>query len=233
MVRCGWFLSILVTVATCVGFTGKADACSCRVGPRKNAFETSAAVFEGQVTAIALKPKPSGFPGEIASVSLTVIQAWKGIRTQQVTVLTPASASECGVSFQLGKNYLIYAAASEGSELIVSACSRTREISKAETDIQAMGKGSVPADPKRTREISKAETDIQATGKGSVPADPKRTSEEKVVVSEPRASPPKPAGSAGCQVGAPGGLLPPAISAMWLGVCLFFWHFLRKRGAAL
>lgn len=209
MMRFDWFLYVLVVSATCVGFTAKAYACSCLVGTREKEFEVAAAVFEGQVTSVAPRPEVRGSSGKITEATLKVVQAWKGIQTQQTTVLTPASASECGMSFEVGKSYLIYAKALEGSNLGVTTCSRTRKISEAQGDIRAMGMGSVPVDPKLTPSEKKAY---------ATPASPR----------------PRPTtGCAGCQVGVPGGSLPPLAGFAWMVAGVFFWCFVRRSGTAV
>lgn len=199
------FLCAFVVLATCVGFTEKAYACSCLVGTREKEFEGAAAVFEGQVTLVVTRPEVSGSSAKITEATLKVVQAWKGVKTQKTTLLTPASASECGFPFEVGKSYLIYAKALEGSNLGVTTCSRSREISDAQSDIRAMGMGSVPVDPKLT------------------------PSEKKAFV--PPASPrPRPTGCAGCQVGVPGGSLPPFALFAWMVAGVFPWYFMRRSG---
>jgi hypothetical protein len=204
MMRVSWFANGALIMAAGVGFHAKAYACSCQIAPREKDFEASAAVFEGQVTAITSNKEASGRPGEIARVRLNVIQSWKGLQTEQVTVLTPASASECGYSFQMGKSYLIYAAATKGEEFAVSSCSRTRDIADAQDDIRAMGTGVVTVDPKLTPE-------------------------EKKAYSTPVSSRQKPAGCASCQVGAGGGSYPRTIFVIWLAAGVSGGRFLRRR----
>jgi hypothetical protein len=203
-VRVDWFVYLLIGLAVGFGFTGKAYACSCQEGPRDKDFEASAAVFEGQVIALDPGVNAVGHPGQIRRVDLKVVRTWKGANTEQVAVFTPISGSECGYAFQVGKSYLIYAIEVKESQLAVSACGRTREISKAGSDIDAMGMGSVPV---------KAEL----------------TAAEKKSYNDPALRRPiRQAGCAGCEIGSTSYAFPRTGSLGWLALSFLFCYWWRR-----
>ena len=73
-----------------------------------------------------------------------VSTVWKGQVTQTFTITTPGSSASCGITFEQGKQYVVYGRAFEG---VVSAilCSRTRLAADASEDLAALGAGQQPA----------------------------------------------------------------------------------------
>jgi hypothetical protein len=73
---------------------------------------------------------------------------WKGDLSSEVVIVTDRtrasdgteSISDCGLGFEVGKRYLVYAFGEE-KELGSSACTRTRRWSRAKDDLRYLGKG--------------------------------------------------------------------------------------------
>jgi hypothetical protein len=123
-----------------------AAACSCvQPPPPKEAMATSAAVFEGTVTAVR---EAQGHEIMTFEVELRVGRRFKGAEADTVTVLTNESSAACGFHFEVGGTYLVYAGENEG-QLLVSLCSRTARIEDAAADLAALG-GDAPPDPGST-----------------------------------------------------------------------------------
>jgi hypothetical protein len=121
-------------------------ACSCRPnGPPREELETAVAVFSGKVTKIENPNKgPVRSSADPVYVSLQVSRVWKGSIATTVMVQTAASGASCGYdSFSVGNEFLVYAHGSD-TKLAVSLCSRTRFLSQAAEDLQALGAGAVP-----------------------------------------------------------------------------------------
>lgn len=109
-------------------------ACSCASQSQKNAFIGSDAVFEGQVVKKELRD-------EIWHVTLRVMNAWKGVKSNLVTVDTAQYGSLCGYGFGVGRVYLVYAfrRVRKGGQLWTTICSRTCPIARANADLKALG----------------------------------------------------------------------------------------------
>jgi len=116
-----------------------ASACSCAMalGPLDKAAAATV-VFRGWVSGIA-----DAGDGASERVSFAVSRRWKGPATR--AVLTAQQGSACGVSFQHGGEYLIYAApppgAAGGAAVQTNLCLGGGPISAAATDLRALGRG--------------------------------------------------------------------------------------------
>jgi hypothetical protein len=113
-------------------------ACSCVQAPPETAFAEHDAVFEGRVAQLSTQ-------GDALVATFEVVQHWKGIEHESAIVRTPSSSAACGVSFEVGTSWLVYADR-EGGLLTTGLCSRTRRIEDAEEDVAALGAGVVPID---------------------------------------------------------------------------------------
>lgn len=109
------------------------EACSCNTpGDPIQAADASSAVFVGKVVML-----DRGKDNLIAT--LQVNKRWKGDLDPQLTVYTPLSEASCGFTFEKGKDYLVYATKKDGV-LQVSFCSRTKLLSEAKADLDALNK---------------------------------------------------------------------------------------------
>lgn len=114
-------------------FAEIANACSCLPPPPpRTALEQSSAVFSGKV--ISLEPKPG-----LVRVTFEVYDRWKGISRAKIAVTTPEHSAACGINFEIGKEYLVYAAVNALRQLSADSCSRTNLLSEAGEDLQALG----------------------------------------------------------------------------------------------
>jgi hypothetical protein len=93
-----------------------ADACSCAgPGPPCEAAWQVSAVFLGRVVSIEPSGQAeSGYGGR--RVEFTVLEAYRGIQSVQVRVLTGFGQGDCGYPFKVGEAYVVEAeqAVSEG-----------------------------------------------------------------------------------------------------------------------
>ena len=152
-----WLSSLALILALCLPRT--ADACSCVLVTADDAFAQHAAVFEGRVVEVRRPDDPSG---ALIAV-LDVVQQWKGISAERVEVSTPSQSSLCGIEFEPGTSWLVYADGQEGG-WSTDLCARTRLMSEADEDLAAFGAGVVPVEiteedevePQPTREAPPA-----------------------------------------------------------------------------
>jgi hypothetical protein len=93
-----------------------AYACSCLAQPEKTEIPRdwlknfNGAVFEGRVAKIERAAKSQ----YLLKVTFTVERYWKGVKTKQAFVYTASQSAMCGVPFERGRKYLVFAEASEG-----------------------------------------------------------------------------------------------------------------------
>ncbi len=114
-----------------LGFTPTVRACVCGMSSVEGVFAESEAVFVGRVVkitavkqaSVGLLVKDSGTLEllktsrweksvyKARSVTLEVVEAFKGVTTQTIDVLTSVynGGGTCGVNFRLGESYLVYA----------------------------------------------------------------------------------------------------------------------------
>jgi hypothetical protein len=75
--------------------------------------------------------RTQGFEFEFA-----VDQMWRGTPARTASVLTGRGGGDCGVPFERGKSYLVYANCDERGDCFTNICSRTRPTERAAEDLQ-------------------------------------------------------------------------------------------------
>ncbi len=113
-----------------------AFACSCsEPNPVSEDLKRSDAVFMGEV--LHVRTEQTG-----SAVEFKVDRAWKGVSTENITVVTADSGASCGYNFEEGKEYLVYGLGKDPTS--VSLCSRTTLVKEAYADLSALGSGYTP-----------------------------------------------------------------------------------------
>lgn len=116
----------------------RADACSCMRPPAPlTALEQATAVFAGKVTSINQTEAYN------LQITFQVSQTWKGEAEKTLVVDTPLNSAMCGIYFEIGEKYLVYAYGDE-NQLSTNLCSRTKLTSQAEEDLLMLGGGQLP-----------------------------------------------------------------------------------------
>ncbi len=161
-----WVLGAFLVLALPWAAVSQAHACKCAPPPPViDAFHAAAGVFEARVLAITAQPADAGQASITYAVRVGVVRSWKGVETEEVTVLTPIEGPACGYAFALDQSYLVYASEEDG-KLRVDSCSRTRPIAEAGNDLSALGMGVVPVSPHKPDAGTPARTDA---AKGTLP----------------------------------------------------------------
>lgn len=90
---------------------GAAYACSCSgPGAPEKELRRSDAVFSGTVTSSdAQRTAPVGGPPSLGEVVFEVEDSWKGASGESVVVYGQGDEAMCGLDFEEGKTYLVYA----------------------------------------------------------------------------------------------------------------------------
>ncbi len=167
----------------------RADACSCREPPPPtDALTKSSAVFEGKIVRVDRGSDES-------TAHIEVLRTWKGAATTPIRVSSAGTDSLCGVEFQTGKKYLIYATGGPDS-LSTHLCSRTRLSESAGGDFAALGPS----------------TAAKPSGK-PLPPPPQRKSGEPKPEPEPEPEPPLEGPGPAPEVSPPPVATPPAPAA--------------------
>lgn len=123
-------------------------ACSCAPPPSvQEELKRSHEVFVGQV----LEVKQQKHGRYVTNAALfEVNQVWKGKPETQKIIYTGTGGGDCGIYFEKGKSYLVYAHPSSmygGKELMISImCDRTTALDKAQADLDILGQGEKPTE---------------------------------------------------------------------------------------
>lgn len=97
-----------------LGSAAPAFACSCvEFAPAKQ-FENATAVFVGTVKSISVD-------GGRKSVDFDVIESRKGSIAETITVATGLGDADCGVNFETGREYIVYAYGAGGADQVIYA----------------------------------------------------------------------------------------------------------------
>lgn len=151
MPKFGKNLILIIIVILIISQPSEVFACSCvRDIPQEESFNNSKAVFSGRVLLIdeknSLSDKIIGFFAPSFSyhreVKIQVLDSWKGINSDVVTVSTGRGDGDCGFDFRENEEYLIYAYdASENfkTELGTNICNRTQTLFAAWKEVLLLG----------------------------------------------------------------------------------------------
>ena len=117
----------------------RAWACSCvPPDPPPIAFANMEAVFVGNVTQISDPSWPGGLvsSADPVRVVLQVNDSWKGVTTATVLVETAVSGASCGYTFDVGKQYVVYAYDHDNNGVwATNMCTRTNDVANAAADL--------------------------------------------------------------------------------------------------
>lgn len=141
-------------------------ACSCAEFTTLEAKDHADEVFRGTVTDIKQPWMPNSM---LARVTMQVDEVWKGEAEQVVLVYSSLFDASCGVEFEVGKTFLVFANYSDGV-LKTSMCSRTEEVTYAGQELRDLGPGLIES--KQIELKKSAEAGQQAAAE-------KRTAAEK------------------------------------------------------
>ena len=94
----------------------------------KTEMEKSDAVFVGSVKDIQKDTMTH-------KISFNVSSSYKGTQEDALSISTNSESAACGVSFEKGKEYLVYASKNENGSLSTNLCTRTALASTRSDDI--------------------------------------------------------------------------------------------------
>lgn len=136
-----WNVVLLVCAITFVG-AQSAQACSCiEPPPPREALAASDMVFYGQV--IKTRRDANDINEGSLFATFRVRQIWKGELEPEIVIETAPNSAMCGVGFEKGDQYLVYASMQEG-RLHTHLCTRTRQAVSTDEELVTLGKAEEP-----------------------------------------------------------------------------------------
>ena len=101
------------------------------------ALEQSAAVFIGRVVSVEKRGSSNKFQFKVST-------KWKGVEGNTASIVSNESSEACGIKFDSNRDYLVYAFKNKGdNQLRTNLCTRTKRISDASADLNALGKPTI------------------------------------------------------------------------------------------
>ena len=140
----------LVANLLLVGGPGASEAyaCTCALVSTERQIKMSDAVFSGEVVSIEPGERATDVsPPSLGRVTFEVEESWKGTLEESVDVYGHGPGASCGIKFDEGKSYLVYARRSGGGgSLQTGLCDSTKPLEQADDDLQLLGSsaGSLP-----------------------------------------------------------------------------------------
>jgi hypothetical protein len=127
---------------------GSAHACSCAGGVSlERQIRSSDAVFSGEVESIEPGELAPGGGPPLGRVTFDAKEVWKGAQEGSVVVYGYGDEVTCGIEFERGESYLVYAQRSSGDEgkpLETDFCGPTKPLERADGDLLVLGDPDVP-----------------------------------------------------------------------------------------
>jgi hypothetical protein len=141
-IRLGFLIFALAANLLLAGTSNlrSAHACSCAGAPLEEHVRTSDAVFSGEVAGIDQNDLSPGPGPRLGKVTFDVSDVWKGVSEDPVAVHGQGPEATCGIDFEEGESYLVYAYRSNGGgALQTDLCNPTKPLAAAERDLQLLG----------------------------------------------------------------------------------------------
>ena len=140
-----WFLAVALVVNSLLlggPRAGEAYACTCaETRGVEETLEKSSAVFSGKATKVeefsSESPETVDALLGLGPVTFEVQEAWKGASGDSVVVYGQGPGVSCGLDFERGETYLVYAYRTDG-DLGTDYCGRTKPLSYAGSDVSEL-----------------------------------------------------------------------------------------------
>lgn len=139
-------VSLLLHLICALPDSLQAESCDCwPVSSTAEAVKGATLVFTGEVLQLKrFSLEPLGKDYKEFAVKMRVVRMWKGDIKNFIIIRTPAETKHCGIKFEPGQNWLIYAIGGPIPQVI--KCSRTSLVNSitAQNDVKILGTGTVP-----------------------------------------------------------------------------------------
>ena len=102
-------------------------------------------MFSGEVVGIDENDLAPGPGPSLGKVTFDVSDVWKGVSEEPVAVYGQGPEASCGIDFERGESYLVYAYRSSGDgALETNLCDATKPLTEAERDLGVLGPPTLP-----------------------------------------------------------------------------------------
>ncbi len=133
-------LKFILCICTALLFADSASACLCPSGSKKEVFmrakKSASVVFTGQAVEVVNGFSSGKFRGW--RVTFKVNKYWKGEPGREVVVFT--GPDNCAAYFEVGQEYLVFAAVDAEQKLTTSVCMQTGHLSRSTDNLKRLGK---------------------------------------------------------------------------------------------
>lgn len=141
--RLGLVFIAFVACSTWGNVGSEVMACSCAIRPPAllvdELFEDARAVFVGEPYAVTPVIDANGLVQSV-HVDFVVHESWKGVSGSRMGLTTSGDEASCGVDFQVGREYLVFAFASD-EVLSANLCS-VKDVEAAEDELRTLASDS-------------------------------------------------------------------------------------------
>ncbi len=149
-----WLILAVLLISPLVVAPAVVHACSCLPGDTDSYFKDAEYVFKGKAASLDLAEGEDAITGAGTNViTFDNVKLYKGeSASESIEVSTTSQSASCGVNFEEGKTYMVYASESDGV-LSTFLCSGTTELTSQNSSLEnevmelADGKDSLVADP--------------------------------------------------------------------------------------
>ncbi|TYP69726.1 hypothetical protein [Paenibacillus methanolicus] len=121
-------------------------ACDCAEPNPAEALANAKLVFTGEVLRVKKQERQARVLGPIEhreANHFKVTESWKGAEQTELIVFDRGSEASCGIDFQVGARYLVYAYQERNGDAYTGQCS-VKELTAAASDLRVLGPGVEP-----------------------------------------------------------------------------------------
>lgn len=128
----------LLAVLVVVALSPEARACKCAQLSVAERVSSAVAIFEGRVRDRQEIAADADFGAVGARYDFDVTRVWKGRAAERRSITTGLSSASCGISYDVGKTYLVVASGSD-EELLTDTCNGLPPWDDGAAFLQALG----------------------------------------------------------------------------------------------
>ena len=147
-------LFVIIAVLGIFGMFGaamKVSACSCSLPIGKSlkqqvkaGMKGNQAIFVGKIVEVRFSENKVGDKPVTRYAKFQVDRSWRGPRTEYIVVATANICCICGIDFEVGSSYIVYANSDRNGGFSTNSCSRTSPVGTKSDDEKYLGKVRLP-----------------------------------------------------------------------------------------
>ncbi|MFC4099498.1 hypothetical protein [Paenibacillus xanthanilyticus] len=141
-----FLLALYAAAGIAIPLPSVSYACDCATPNPSEALASAKFVFTGEVLRVKKQKRRAGVLGPIEyreANHFKVTASWKGADHTELIVFDRGSEASCGIHFQVGARYLVYAYQERNGDAYAGLCS-VKGLSAAARDLRVLGPGVEP-----------------------------------------------------------------------------------------